>query len=287
MSAPPPKPAVSIVVPAWGTYAGAQLQRALASIARQDESPQVIVVDNANDPPLALDGDVEVVRSERRLTVGSARNLGIASATGDLLVMWDADDVMPDGVLRTLVTTMRESPDRIAHALAIHEAPGGARHRWPRPLALRLRAHRRLFALLNCIWSTYPTTGATVMRTAVVRSCGGYADSDSGDDWVLGASLLLRGGVGWSELPGRLYSNSPTSIWARHHSLRHLLVHSRQVRRRIAADADLLGPLRPLAPLLGPLQWVVLFGIVLPVRAQRRVRAAYRSLRGRSRAASV
>jgi len=283
VSAPAPAPAVSVVVPAWGSYAGAQLQRALASIARQDAAPQVIVVDNANDPPLALDGDVEVVRSERRLTVGAARNLGIASAAGELLVMWDADDVMPDGALRLLMTAMEASPGRIAHALAIHDAPGGSRHRWPRPLALRLRTHPRLFALLNCVWSTYPTTGATMMRTAAVRSCGGYADSDSGDDWVLGASLLLRGGVGWSELPGRLYGNSPTSIWARHRTLRHLLAHSRLVRRRIAADAHMLGPSRLLVPLLGPLQWAVLFGIALPVRAQRHARTMYRSLRRRGR----
>ena len=270
----PRDPAVTVVVPAWDSYIGPRLTVVLDSIASQEIASRVIVVDNANEPPLALTRNVDVVRSERRLSVGAARNLGIAAADSELVVMWDADDVMLDGALAALTRGIGMSSERVAHALAITDAVTGQRHRWPHPRALALLRHPRLFAVLNCVWSSYPTTGATVMRVDAVRACGGYSDCDSGDDWALGAALLLRGRAGWDDQPGRIYADTPGSIWTRHSSVRHILRHCRLVRRRIARDPGAPALLRRLAPLLAPAQWAVLFCVALPTRAQRRVRAA-------------
>src|SRR5213076_1304597 len=91
-------------------------------------------------------------------------------------------------------------------------------------------------ALLDCVWSLYPTTGATIMRTERVRAAGGYGDGESGEDWCLGVSLAFRGRIGWSEVPGRVYRLHERSVRARHTRLRHQIRHARAVRERIRAD---------------------------------------------------
>jgi hypothetical protein len=80
------------VVPAWGEYAGAPLAQALESLRAQDVAARIIVVDNASEPPLEARGGIELIRSDTRLTVGAARNLGLASVHSRYVVFWDADD---------------------------------------------------------------------------------------------------------------------------------------------------------------------------------------------------
>src|SRR5258705_5095063 len=68
---------VTVVVPAWGDYAGEPLGEALDSLQTQDLPARIIVVDNASEPALAVPAGVEVVRSAERLSVGAARKLGL------------------------------------------------------------------------------------------------------------------------------------------------------------------------------------------------------------------
>ena len=119
------------------------------------------------------------------------------------------------------------------------------------------------FAFLHCFWSLLPTTGATIMRTDLLRSGGGYSDADSGDDWVAGVSLVFRGAVGWSEHPGRLYRLHDQSIWARHMDLRHQLQHARDVRRRIRGDRGIPDWVRAALVLIGVGQRAAIVGHVL------------------------
>jgi hypothetical protein len=106
------------------------------------------------------------------------------------------------------------------------------------------------FALLNAIWSLYPSTGSTIMRTAAVRAAGGYSDADSGDDWCLGVSLAFRGRLGWSERPGRLYQVHSGSIMAERMFAPDLVRHAAVVRHRIRTDHDIPEWARRLLPLL-------------------------------------
>ena len=84
-------PRLSIVVPLAG--GPAQALRCFQGIASQLDDPpyEVIVVDNASvglgDLLASLDGDVEVVRSERRLGFQAATRLGAERARGELVVL--------------------------------------------------------------------------------------------------------------------------------------------------------------------------------------------------------
>jgi hypothetical protein len=235
-------PDISVVVPVWDRYVDRFLDRALASLTTQDAGVEVIVVDNASQAPVRPNDDrVVVVRTPARLSCGAARNFGLAHVRTPLVVMWDADDVMLPGTIASLRNGIEGDSRLVAHAEAILDSDSGRRHRWPRRWLRRLTRRPRLLALINTIWSQYPTTGATVMRTEVVRDAGGYGETNGAEDWSLGAALLWRGRVSWSERPGRLYGRHEMSTWKRHSSTRHLLAHSRAVRAKLRADAAVPG----------------------------------------------
>lgn len=242
------------MIPVWDRYASLRMREAVASITSQDRAARLLVVDNASTAPLPELADVGLVRSAERLTLGAARNLGLAHVETPYVIFWDADDVMEPGTLRFLEDRLSEDPRLVAFGAAIIEDPSGERHRWPRRWIAGLVRYPRVFSLLNCVWSMFPTTGATVMRTDDVRACGGYADADSGEDWSLGAALVLRGRVGWSERPSRRYLQHEASVWDSYSAAGHQLRHAATVRRHLAGAPDTPSWLRAAMPLLGVAQ---------------------------------
>lgn len=247
-------PRTTVVIPVWDRYASLRMREAVDSIGSQDRPVHIVVVDNASTAPLPELADVSVVRSPQRLTLGAARNRGLADVHTPYVIFWDADDVMEPGTLAFLEDELGRDPRLVAFGAAIIEEPSGLRHRWPRQWITRLIRHRKLFALIDSVWSMFPTTGATLMRTDVVKACGGYSDADSGDDWCLGAALAFRGGVGWSERPGRRYLQHEGSIWDNYGTARNQLRHAATVRRRLRADRGIPRWLRVAMPLLAVAQ---------------------------------
>lgn len=228
---------------------------AVDSITSQDRPARLLVVDNASEVRLPELRDASVVRSPERISLGAARNLGLAEVRTPNVIFWDADDLMEPGTLRFLEDQLANETRMVAFGAGIVEDPSGVRHRWPRPWIAHLLPRPRLFAVINCVWSMFPTTGATIMRTEVVRDCGGYSDANSGDDWCLGAALGFRGRLGWSERPGRRYLQHDGSIWDTYGSPRHQLVHSASVRERLARDDGVPRWLRSALPMVGLAQW--------------------------------
>src|SRR3954471_11433443 len=212
----------TVLIPVWDDYSP-WLKQAVASLQHQDVNARTVVVDNASRVKLPDLEGVSLVRSPRRLPLGSARNLGLEHVTTPYVVVWDADDAMLPGTLAFLQDAMISDPTLAAFASAIVEEPSGMRHRWPRRWVARVAHLPALLALLDCVWSVYPTTGATIMRTDLVRSSGGYSNAESGDDWCLGVSLAFRGRLGWSERPGRMYRLHGRSITSRYMTVRYLL----------------------------------------------------------------
>lgn len=262
----------TVVIPVWDAYVFPHLAEAVASLTAQAVPVEIVVVDNASATELpALEG-VEVVRSPVRLNLGSARNLGLARVRTPLVMFWDADDTMLTGTLAFLQESIVADPGLAAFGTAIIESPSGQRHRWPRRWMPRLARHRALFALADCVWTMYPSTGATIMRTDLVRDAGGYGDAESAEDWSLGVSLAFRGGIGWSERPGRIYHLDEGSVWARHMSLRHQLEHAGNVRQRLRQDPGVGDWVRRALPAIASAQVLAIAAheIVAAVRRTRR-----------------
>jgi glycosyltransferase involved in cell wall biosynthesis len=225
------------VVPAWGAYAGEPLAEALESLRAQDLPARIIVVDNASDPPLGDLAGAEVIRSEERLTVGAARNLGLERVTTPYVLFWDADDLMLPGTLRFLHERIEQEPDAVLVAASILEGEPSVPHRWPRRWTYPLTRWRRTFAFAHCIWSLFPATGSALMRTDAARAMG-FGDANSGEDWVLGVSLAFRGRVILETRPGRIYRRHPGSLWETQRSAAQLTAHARAVRERVRADPE-------------------------------------------------
>ena len=116
-------PAVTVVIPAWGAYAEGPLREAVASVQAQNVAARVLVVDNASELPVTPPAGAELVRSERRLTRGAARNLGLAHVRSPLVMFLDADDVLLPGALTTLTAGVRRRRRKR------HQRRGDRRHR--------------------------------------------------------------------------------------------------------------------------------------------------------------
>jgi len=256
----------TVVIPVWDRYVGPRFLDAIESIRAQGRPARLIVVDNASTVSLPELPEVDVIHSPERLSLGAARNAGLARVETPYVMLWDADDVMEPGTLGFLEAEMARDDELVAFGAVIIEEPGGVRHRWPRPWIRHLIGRPALFALLDCIWSMFPTTGATLMRTAAVNACGGYSDADSGDDWSLGSLLAFQGRFGWSERPGRRYLQHEGSIWDTYGSGRHQLGHAAAVRQRLATSDVAPAWLRRALPLLAICQWSAVGAHLLAVR---------------------
>jgi glycosyltransferase involved in cell wall biosynthesis len=257
----PAEPDTTIVVPVWGAYGGSTLLEALASLRAQDPPARILVVDNASDEPLPDLGDAEVVVAPRRLTVGAARNLGLERVRTPYVLFWDADDLMLPGTLPFLRERLAGDDGVIAAASAIMEEEPRMPHRWPRPWTAPLTRFPKVFALAHSVWSLFPSTGSTIMRSAAVKESGGYADANSGEDWVLGVSLAFRGRLEIHSRPGRVYRRRVGSLWERRRAPRHHLRHGAAVRERLRSDPGIPRWAKQLVPAIAVLQVIAVVAV--------------------------
>ena len=268
------EPEVSVVIPAWGAYAGAPLEEAIQSVRGQDAPARIVVVDNASDEPLGEVGDAEVVHAPERLTIGGARNLGLERVITPYVLSWDADDVMLPGTLRFLLDAISADESLVAVAAAIVEEDA-LRHRWPPRSSARLARYPRPFALAHSVWSLFPSTGATIMRTGAVQDSGGYGSELSAEDWVLGVSLAHRGRVEVLDRPGRVYRRLGESLYAGDRAPARQLAHAAAVRQRLRSDPAIPNWARASTLALKVLHPAVLLGMA-PIA--RRLRSLTRDL---------
>jgi len=229
-----------------------------------------VLIDNASEPPIEAGANIHLVRAERRLSAGAARNLGLTVVTTPYVVFLDADDLLVPGVLRFLVERISSDPELSAVASGVVEE-SGTRHRWPPRWSTSLASRRRLFALAHSVWSLFPTTGPTILRTEHVRDAGGYANANAGEDWVLGVSMVWRGRVELHERPGLVYRRLGDSLWEQRRSPKDLMTHAAAVRRRLRCDRGVPLLARTLAPLLVVPQAVVLLCLAPAARLARRL----------------
>jgi glycosyltransferase involved in cell wall biosynthesis len=121
---------VSVVVPAYGVeaYLPACLDSLLAQTWRTWEA---VVVDDGSPDRCGEIAEAYALRDARITVVhvengglGSARNVGVRHATGELLTFLDSDDVLPPNALSVLIGTLAESgSDFVTGSIVRWEAP--------------------------------------------------------------------------------------------------------------------------------------------------------------------
>jgi len=128
---PPPSvrwPAVSIIAPARGRPIETRAcVESLLALDYPADRLELIVVDDASDPPLApaLAGlPVRLMRQDVNIGQSAARNRAAAAARGELLAFIDNDCVAAPGWLRTLVAALDDPAVAVAGGRVI--APPGA-----------------------------------------------------------------------------------------------------------------------------------------------------------------
>ncbi len=247
--------AVTVVVPVWDRYC-AFLSECLDSVLEQPgEPPRIIVVDNASRDPLPLlPGDVEVFRAPARLSVGAARNLGLAEVETPEVIFCDADDRLLPGALAFLRGRMADRPELVAcvSRFVSWNPETGEKvvlDRSPRPIVFRASRHRRAFALANLRFNCFPVVGC-ILRTEAVRDAGGFGDANVGEDWILGTQLAFRGPIEFQEWPVFLRRVHNGSLWYRRHTRADYLRRCELLRERLRRDPAVPGWVKTLLPLL-------------------------------------
>src|SRR5215210_3238057 len=250
--------AVTVVIPVWDDYVEF-LGEAVESVRRNAPGAPIVVVDNGSSTPVPQLEGSEVVRSDRRLSEGAARNLGLESVASDYVMFLDADDMLLDGTLDSLSERLASDAGLAVSACSILDGATGERHRTPRRFVPRLTRRPRLFALVNSVWSLLPIHGCAVLRTAQVRDAEGYADTDLGEDWDMAAALVWRGRVEVSERLGRYYRSLEGSSERRARSTEELRTSARRVRERIRRDQAVPAWAKSMIPVVAALQLAAIY----------------------------
>ncbi|NVO25736.1 glycosyltransferase family 2 protein [Donghicola mangrovi] len=111
---------LAVVIPVWNDAEG--LARLLPQVLALPEVVQVIVVDDASDPPCNADnialgdwaGDARLIwaRSEDQRGAGHARNLGLGMVEADHVLYFDSDDIiLPEFIDLIADLSQADTPD--------------------------------------------------------------------------------------------------------------------------------------------------------------------------------
>jgi GT2 family glycosyltransferase len=124
---PAQPPAVSVVVVHYRQQA--ELDRTLAALHRQthpaDRTEIIVVDDGSPEPPRVPAGVRLLCQADEGFRVAAARNLGAASASGDVLCFLDADTVPEPGYLTHMARLPALAPETVVVGRRRHAALAG------------------------------------------------------------------------------------------------------------------------------------------------------------------
>lgn len=185
-------PTISLVMPAYN--AAATIGAAVSSVLSQDRPVELIVVDDGSTDETAAiaaahGSRVRLLHQENK-GVAAARNAGILAATGDLIALCDADDMLFESYLSALVAARIVAGTTIATANAYWLLPGGiapnkTRHRGAFPTP----ADQRMTILEKNFVSTM-----SLFPRALVDEIGGFDETlRRAEDWDFWLRAIFTG----------------------------------------------------------------------------------------------
>jgi GT2 family glycosyltransferase len=258
----PPDPEVSVVVPTRNRHES--LRRMAAAIAAQRTARpfELIAVDDGSTPPVA-DADLagaasgRVLRGPGRRAAG-ARNAGIESARGRIVLFTD-DDTEPDpGWLEAAATFLDEHPDHVGVEGVVTSEPWDPLH------AMSITTHSPGAYL----------TANIAFRRAVLERLGGF-DAESFplhcEDVDLAMRAMDLGPIGFE--PRMLVRHHPRPLSLAEASRRgRLLANEVTLFRRHRAHFGRASRLpAPLFPIVSAVRYIAAIGRDAGLRSPRRL----------------
>ena len=200
-------------------------------LAQTHADVRLWVVDAGSDPPLRLSLDaasderVELVRSDRPLSAGRARNLGLERGTAPVAAFLDDDDRWRPQKLARELALLERLPDTVALVASgaeLHHARGGSTVEIPDP-----GPDPRMTILEHPVF--WPSS--TIVRRSALESVGLFPTySDRTEDWALWLALVERFEVAVLPEPLTVRADSET---APERLLRGLEGYHGRVRERV------------------------------------------------------
>lgn len=205
---PPNTPVITVIIPAWNL--GAELKTAAASVKSQGVNASILVIDNASDTPLPRIAGAQSLRLPKRVTIGEARNSGLAKAKTPYIMFLDADDQLLPGTLRALLSSLENDPRAVLAAGRILDWNPVTNHRRAAPFPPRyvytVARLRHAHALLNSMRYATIMIGSLLRTSAVSR----FPNISYGEDWVSSVSLAFSGRMILQDRPSKLYRLDPS-----------------------------------------------------------------------------
>ena len=198
-------PLVSVVVPVYNR--AGMLSDAIESIVAQDYDPiEIVVVDDGSE-----DGSFDVARSfhtvkclrQPNAGAATARNAGIAEATGEYVTFLDSDDLMRPSKVSTQMRYLGEHPE-ISCVLTFQEVLLGADV--PSPSWMQSAAQSGSSANVDGSGAGYPDAQAltALVRRSAAEPVGWFDPTMVVSDDVDWLMRLRAAGVGIAVIPERL-----------------------------------------------------------------------------------
>lgn len=229
----PEQPRVSVVIPCHN--GGRFLREAIESVLHQTYPAAEIVVvnDGSTDDTAAVARSYDQVRyiEQRNRGAPAARNAGMRSSTGDLVVFLDADDRLQPHALAVGVDSLRANPDWafVSGGVSVIAEDGSLRY----VPEQRARSGDPYIQLLrsNYIW----TPGVVMYRRDILRAVNGYVDwAGASADYELNIRIARRFPLGGHDQVVLDYRQHPSSMSSDVHYMLKSAVTVRRAERRHA-----------------------------------------------------
>lgn len=186
-------PDVSVVIPTHN--ARATLRESLESVfSNRGVTYEVIVVNDASTDEteeIALEFPCRVLSVRENIMSANGRNLGARHAVAEILVFFDADQLMAPDTLRKYVTALREEPE-------VDAVVGSLTATTPMPgffSSFKNLQHHFVHQTADPEGATL-ASGLMAIRADVFEEAGGFEPAFSGasiEDIALGYKLLRKG----------------------------------------------------------------------------------------------